>query len=682
MMRRSVFSDNLRRARLSLECLESRETPAGVVTLSLLNNALTFTGDGNVAGNQVKVSTFLNNSGRFLIEGQNGTTFFIAGKGNVGGTVDTGSLPAGVPAFTFPDNGTTAIKATFTGGPDRFEYDGTLSNPAPPPNLPFPIGFGDITLNMGAGDDTVVIRQILAKNVTINSTAPTGVNTDNDTIHLLAGGSFDFDNNTTPEDYLGGFRGSVTINGQSGNDAVTIAASVGGNVAGTFNSAGDSFRVLGGSRIGGTVTVADTATTKLALTTFEISGDSKIGKSVTLNNSTNAAAVNVANSTIGGSLTLNSGSGLTGSTFNLNNVSVTGALAITGGTLTDTVSIANINVGTNVTMNMGNGGNAGGDGINTALIGGNLTVTYGTGNDTFNLQNAVIAGATTVTAGEGVDRFNATNVSIGKTLTTNMGNGGNGAGDSFNNVGVAGIASMTYGSGDDILNILGSTFSTAATITNGAGLDRLSLQNSAIGGAFAYTGGAGGNGGVGNPDVISGVRVGGTFKITYGANDDHLNFNNSTVVGAATISGGNGNDVFGLTSLTFLGALSVTGGLGTDTINVADVSVFGTTALTTSGGDDFVNITQRGRFKGKVSINTGGAGNDLDTITIQADAGNETTFLGGLSIITGPSPANPPLDTTTVGTAAGRVVVMNGFSYPDAEAALDNLIVGNNLLII
>jgi hypothetical protein len=687
MKSRSVFAHTIRRTTLALERLEERETPAGVVTLSLLNNTFTFTGDNDPGGNEVKVTALALD--RFRIDGLNGTTFNVAGIGNIGATFDTGAPPPGIAPIALPNNGTTGIKATFLGNADRFEFDGTGVNPIPsgPPfffNLLPPVGFGDVTLNMGAGNDTVILRQFVAKSVTINSTAPVGANTDNDTVTVLAGGLFDFDLDLTPETYLGGMRGNLTVNGQTGNDTINIAARVAGNVVATLKDANDSFTIRGESRIGGAVTVTETPTAVLGSNTFSIAENTLIGKGVTLTNTNNGVAATVVNSTIGGDLKLTSGSGLLGSTFDLTNLTVAGALTVVGGTLQDIVNGQNLTIGKNVTLTMGNGGNGAGDNFSNATIAGGLTATYGTGNDVLTVQNSTVAGNLVVTGGEGQDRFTGLNLGVGKALTMTMGNGGNGAGDTLVNTQVSGAVTINYGAtaGDDTLSIQGSTFATSATINAGAGLDRFTMQNTIVGLNFAYTGGAGGNGGNPLPDLISGVTVGGTFKVTYGAGNEELQFNNNRVTLAATFVGGNGNDRFDIADSSFLAALAVTGGIGTDTINASNLTVVTTTMLTTSGGNDFVNISQSGRYHGKVTINTGGTGTDFDNITIQATAGNEVAFLGGLTIITGPMPDNIPLDRTEIGTQPGRVLVLNGFTYADAVAAVDDVILGNNLLIL
>lgn len=664
-----------RRTRLGLERLEERETPAGVVALSLASNTLTFTGDGDAAGNEVRITAL--STTQFLIEGLSGTTFTVGGV-NIGATIDTGNPPLGVPAFPFPNDGTTAIKATFTGGRDRFEFDGSNVNPTPnPSNVLPPVGFGVVTLNMGAGNDTVILRQFVAKSVTVNSTLTAG--TDNDLVQVLAGGIFDFNGDLTPETYLGGIRTTLIVNGQAGNDTVNIAARIAGNVTGTFRDAGDTFTIQGASRVGGAVTVTESPTTVLGTNTFSITENSQIAKNVTVTNLNNALNASVNDATVGGSLTLRAGSGLGGSNFSLNNTDVGSQLSLTGGTGADTVTAINVNTGRNLLLNMGNGGNAG-DSLIGVNVGGSMTVTYGTGNDSISVQNTNVAGSLTVNGGEGIDTFFGNDLKVGLTLSLRMGNGGNGGGGDFlSNVTTGGGLTVIYGasSGDDLLQVQNSTIAGTASVNAGAGLDRFNLSDSNFNRGFSYIGGLGGNGGIVAPDVVADVFVAGTFRVTYGAGNEELQMSTSTISGAATILGANGNDVFSLNFVKFLSSLAITGGIGVDAINAANLLVVGATRLTTSGGDDTVNITQSGQYQGRVTINTGGAGSDNDTLNIEATANVEITFLGGLAIATG-----APLDTVTIGTQPGNVIVLNGFIYPEAATLDDNPTLGNNLLVL
>jgi len=517
----------------------------------------------------------------------------LAGMGKPASTIDTN--------IAFPNNGTTKVTVKFLGGPDRFEYNGFVEDPGNPGSKFAARQFGDVVLDMGAGNDTVLATQLIAKNVTINSTAPTGAATDNDTITIAAGGLFDLDPlQVGPESVAGGVRTNLTINGQTGSDAILLAATVGGNITATLKDAGDSFRVLGASRIGGNVTVTETPTTILGVNVFQILENSQVGKNVTFTNTNNAGDVDIVNATIGGNVMLNSGSGKAGSGFDLQSVFVGGNLDVKGGLLADEFH---------------------GDGLR---VGKNLTVTTGDG-----------------------------------------GNGGIADPDTLLNSRVAGNATFTYAKGDHALSLTGNEIFNNFSFTGGDGLDRLTIATSSVGKNFSLTGGIGGNGGAANPDIVNDVKVGGTFSITYGTGNEQLQITNCRVNGAAAIKGGNGDDVATVTATEFYGALSFTGGLGVDSLTLSNCIVGGATTIITSGGNDAVNITVAGRYKGKVTINTGGAGLDDDNITVNANGGQEIVFLGGVSITTGAG-----TDTTTMGTSGGIVVILNGLAYAEGEVAL------------
>jgi hypothetical protein len=585
-------------ARLSLERLEERETPAGVVTVSLINNTISFLGDGNVSGNEVKVTATTNN--HFLIEGQNGTTF-ILNKKNVGATIDTAALPPGNPVFVFPNNGTTKLMAKFLAGPDRFEYDGFA-------NALLPRQFADISLDMGMGNDTVLATQFVAKNMTILSTLPTGAITDNDNVTIAAGGQLDLIGAIPgPETYLGGIKGNLTITGQTGSDATLLALTIGGNVTGTFVDAGDNFTIRGGSRIGGNVTLTETAGKLLGNNTINVMESTQIGKNFTVNNLGNSLDATLQNSRIGGNVVLNAGSGTTGSLFNLTNLDVGGNFDVKDGALVDALSMNGITIAKNLTLSMGDGGNGAGDTLQSLVVNGNLTVTYGKGADFFSLQNSTINGN--------------------------------------------------------------------ATITNTDGVDRLQVLNTLVGRNFSYNGGNGGTQTGLNRDAINGVTVGGTLSMTYGTGNDELQLDNARIHGVATFRTGDGANLVQINTSQFFGALNITGGIAVDTVNCSNTMVFGVTNVNTAAGADVINITQSGRYKGKVTLNTGAS---IDTINVEADLGQETTFLGGVSVTTGTE-----VDVTTAGfNGAGFVIIMNTLTYPDAANLSDTVNLGNNLLIL
>lgn len=579
------------RARLGLELLEARETPAGVVTLSEVNNTITLIGDGDAAGNEVQVLASAN--GNFQLNGLNGTTFLV-NKANVGASIDTSAIAG----FAFVSD-VTKLSVKFLGGPDRFEYDGVTNGQ--------PIRkFSDIVIDTGAGNDTVLLRQFIGKTLTINSAAPAVGNTDNDVVTVAAGGVLELDPLVVgAESYSGGVRTNLTINGQTGNDTALLAVNAGGTITGNFKDAGDSFTLKGNSRIGGSVIVNETPTTVLGVNAFTIDETVEISQNVTFNNLNNAANALVRNTNIAGNLLINSGSGVGGSTYTIKTVNVGGNLDVKDGPLADTLIIDGFAASKNVALTMGAGGSVN-DLVNAVVIQGNFSATYGAGDDSFALKFSTISGN--------------------------------------------------------------------ATITNSDGDDRLNVFGCSIDRNFTYNGGNGGNGGPGSPDVLT-ATIGGTCNVAYGSGNDALTVEFSIINAATTIKMGEGTNRLTCPTSTFMGSFTFTGGLSADTFNATGMQVFGTSSITTGGGNDVVNITVQARFKGKLTLNTGGAGSDNDTINLQADSGKESQFLGGVSVNTGAGN-----DTTNIGTAAGKVYLFNGLTYPNITAPLDVVTLGANLI--
>jgi len=638
--------------RLNLETLEARLAPAGVVTLNTINNAISFTGDTNFLGNQVRISPSAND--HFLLTGLGGTTFLIPGKGNVGGTIDTSTITG----FSFPNNHTTKLTAKFLGGNDVFEYEGSFDGFAARK-------FGDIVLDVGAGADRVFATQFHAKSLTIDS----GIGTDK--ITIAAGGLIDLvGGDGVEEAYGGGIRGAVVINGQNGGDTVLISATIGGTLAGKFSEAGVTFDVQN-SRVGGGLSFAATAGKTIGQNNLNLT-NTQIGLGVAVANLGNGLVARVNGASIGTDLNVNTGSGDLGSQFEVDFSTVGGSIDYKSGALGDLFGVNSSTVGKNVTANVGAGGSL--QGVGNSRIGGNLTLTSALlGFDRMNLADSTILGGVAINAAESNDTLNVANITVGLSFSYNSGNGGTaglfGGGDTFDNSRIGGNLNITYGAGNDKLNLNGMTILGGATITNGDGADSLGINGATIGRNFAYTAGNGGN--AGNGDVFSSLLVNGTFAATYGSGNDSLGMFFSTVLGAATIKSGDGanNLSFGV---AFQSTLSITGGTGVDSV-LLNATVSGTTTIATLGGSDTVSFSNFGRYHGKVTLALGGVGADNDTLAVQG----EMTFLGGIAVSTGNGN-----DVATFATDPGNVVILNGLTYADAASLLDNVDFGANLFIL
>src|SRR5262249_43396469 len=127
--------------------------------------------------------------------------------------------------------------------------------------------------------------------------------------------------------------------------------------------------------------------------------DLKVEKNFSITNGTNTSGsdqTSLANLTVGGSLTINNGSGDTSIHLNGNSAgtsAVQGSITITNGSGEDDLQITDMNVGGNLSVNDGHGNASGIAGYteifntsNTSFrstIKGNVTVSYLDGNTTF-----------------------------------------------------------------------------------------------------------------------------------------------------------------------------------------------------------------------------------------------------------------------------------------------------------
>jgi hypothetical protein len=578
-------------ARLGLETLEARDTPTGVVNISFANNAITLTGDGNVTGNNVTMTATgddTNNNSQFTFTSGAGTQFSVNG-GPLQASVDT----ANVNGFFFPNNGSTKLNANFGAGNDTFNYNGAESA-----NI-FVRWFGDITVNSGAGNDTVQLYSSFGKNFAVNTGAG------NDSLNVLSGAIV----GGTP--YNGGASGAFTATLGTGTDYVDLGISTNKNVTVNASDADDQIFANYTSRIGGSLLI-NVATTPVPGTTIigigngtgGAAGITSIADDLIIKNGNNRITLFLGLAfqplNVGRNLTVVSGSdAVTGSLYNLSAVNVGKAISVTGGTGLDRLNNGSLNSGTSMTFNMGNGGNGAGDNVGTLNVGGNLVMNYGSGNDNIFIPYADVGGSTTINAGVGQDTINLSALYSGTT--------------------------------------------------------------------FAYNGGEGGNGGIGNPDLINLPSNKGNVTITSGGGNDAFTIS-GLLLKNLTVSTGSGSDTVNLNGTTVLGNLAVTTGLGDDTVNAAGLLILGSTSILTGGGSDTLNMTGTSRYHLKVTINLGGTGTDDDMLFIApANVGEEMLLLKGLAVVSGLGN-----DILNGGNGGGIVMVHNGLSLPN------NFNYGNN----
>lgn len=418
------------RARLSLESLETRETPAGVVNVTLSGGTITLRGDGNAFGNQVELVETAQNT--YDIVGEDGTLLRL----------NNGPLVAVIPNVIITRN----INATFGAGPDRFEYTGN-----------FLATLDDFNLNMGGGDDTVTIDPVFGRSLNINQGIAFYGTTDNDTITVRSGGAA----------HPGGFRGGVTLNNYAGQDVVDLQIGVMLGLKVNNQGGGDTVS-LTQSTIGQSIHLGNT-NAQVAGNTIEVQSVSAGGGLVIQNPGNFPMTTTVNDVALGGNLSITNGSiNPAASVTSIIGVATAGGIVVNGGNGWDDVDILAVVVGGGITVNSGNG-------LNTydlimANAGGPLNYLGTNGNDIVNVT-ATRAGAGKFTLGFGDNGlyFN---------------------GDIANPIQLAGPLTISFGGGFDQLLMSWMFVHGATQIGMGQGTNFVSVAGGGFyGGNFVLQGG-------------------------------------------------------------------------------------------------------------------------------------------------------------------------------------------------
>ena len=632
-----------RRTVLGVQLLEERETPAGNVTLSVVNGDMILVGDGAAGGNMVNVTETAAN--RYTVAGLVGTTI------NSAPAVDTLTL------------GTVNrdVKATFSGAANSLTFAGLG---------PTPTKLRDFTINLSKGGDTINLQGTFGRNVTIK--APNGsIANDSITINAGAGG------------IAGGFSGNVSIDTQGGTDNTKLSAAIAGNVTIKGKDGGETV-TFDSSAIGGAVNVTDTA--GMAGNTITLVNNTRISKNLTIANPGAAkSSVAMAETQIGGSVAVTNGS-IDGpaSTFTATNSTIGQSLSVTGGDGADNFVLTGCDVAKAVTANLKGGKNAiavviseirgnfalsGGSGDdflalnNSVTIGGNVQANLAEGNNNLSSQLVVITGNLNVSAGAGNDNFNLLQTKIGKNLAASGGKGNNSFSlgqDSFvgGNVAVTNLAGTSHfliATGAN--TILGNV---SVTLPSGGGT--VVISDVSIGGNVAVS-----NGPNGLPMVVSNAEIRGNLNVTSGSGTaaDQLFIDASNIFRNVAFSSGSGNSTFAMSNdanilgnLTLshsdgvdtfdantgqnnvFGSVTVNDGAGGSTIALNGLSVGGNLAITNGAGNDtiaFDNTIFQESFGGNVTINNGAGAN---VVSFVGKSATEQTRINGNLTISGTTGAD------------------------------------------
>jgi hypothetical protein len=472
----------LRTHRLSLEALEDRRTPAGLVTATFMGATLVLTGDA--ANNVFEITQGTND--RLTLTGFGGTQV---------------RLNAGPPlaALTLP-NPTTANVAVFLGaGADALTVTGV--------DFPGPLG-----VNGGDGTNILTIQGGVTVHGGLAFTNGVGF----DSLLLLGAVTV---------------AGGLTVTNGAGGSAVSDDATTDLQVTGALtvtNGAGaDTVSLSNAARVSvGRILVTHGTTADASLTDLTPAGPLTVATGVRVTGGAGSDVVTIGGTTVsvGGSIALLYGAG--GSTTRITGDSglfVGGTVAVTALGGSDAVTVgggAPTVVGGSVTVSVGDGG--GSTNVNGArlTVGGSVTVTAGAGTDTVSLvasaTGGAIGGDVILGLGAGddqrvfVDALPAgTALTVGGALRVTT-------------------ADVTAGSGADGITVFGVRVGRDTVLTTGAGTDLVAIDDSSFAGPFTLaTGGSDDAVRIERQGTAGTTRFRGAVRVGTGDGNDTVEVGNS-----------------------------------------------------------------------------------------------------------------------------------------------------------
>jgi hypothetical protein len=581
-----------------LEALEDRSVPAGVVNAVLAGSVLTITAVNDA--NDVNINN--TNHQNITLDG--------AGTNNITITANSGETG-------------TAI----SGGPF--------------------LGVTSIKLNMGLGNDTVIITDTI-----LNGAVTFLGGSGNNSLFIDGAGNI--------STYAGGSPGNVIIG------ALNITNGAGTN---SFVAAGGNHLISGNVVIRNGQGLSVTAFGNAVSDVTNVGGTIKIFNADGINHFRTAGS----SATFSGAIAINNGNGDSTTYFDATTNSLTGGITVINGAGFDEFrSTSNsFTVGTPVarrhlTINNGNGGSVNSLDATTNTIHGNIAVSATAGADNFDVdgnnftvagavristgngggttiispsQVVDIGGAVVVIAGEGDDElsFDALSVDVGS-VSFSSGNGLSDLNLDGGGTTIAGSINHSNGTGGSntffdstVHNIGGAVIS-----THGSGVDDFNVSGTSfsVTGAVAIRNGIGGS--TTTIDANGSNSIGGKLIVSAADGIDVMQFVRLTVTGATSIATGNGDDQIALHDSTFDGALTINSGAGIDILfietgafdNGVSTTFNGVVRIISGNGDDQVLIgaiadaDDVGEFNSAVTI-IGGL--DLDIVRAEVNTNNDFT---------------------------------------------------------
>lgn len=677
----------------SLEILESRVAPAGLVNATLVAGKLVLTGD---SGDNILAVQLLG-PGHYHISGGGGTVVSLNG-GMSSPSVDlTGTSVTSVIA-NLGDGNDNLILANLS-LPNGLTFNGGNGNDVL--NLANPNAFGPVVLKGGAGDDSYAITGTAATMASLTVDLGDGTNLFQTSPGLLkvAGATKIVGGSGVDTISIAGSTvqlGSVMLDGDGGANVLSIGggeASIAGSVVmkNGPHVSGTSFAAFSGSdlQVGGSVIASFGA------------GQSSFGLSV--GNTNIAGGISVTSGGDADSVSMGGGS--------LFHVGGAVKLALGAGTNTAGISASNLSLGSLI---ISTGADADGVGVSGSVISihgpTQLALGGGANTTTFSGASVQLSGPVTITGGAAVDVASVSGdfVSLGA-VTAGLGDGANiltlGGGTflhvkggileksgahmagtsgftlNANAVKVDGSVMLQFGDGANSASLsAGSTIHIGGSVTgeaSSAGIDTWFVSTSSleVGGALSFQ-----SGDSGSATTIS-ATVGsvGSLSIHGGSDGDSVAATfDGTVVGATTISLGTGSDSIivsgSTTGLHLAGPLQIvthSGAADFESVSITNLKVSGASNISLGAASSLVTV-QDGLF-GAFTLNSG---DGADTVNIETvNMGIASIFHGAADIRLGAGDDKLTVGGGTVVSSAhfGSTVKFDGGAGTDLLTNLGNI---------
>jgi len=574
----------------SLEILEERIAPAGLITTTFLHGVLTVNGADGASHNVNIVKT---GPLTFSVEG-NSTNINTVGQASINyrGPLISIDLEGGSGNDTFVLTNLSPLRSLVfngNGGTDSLSASNFVNSVGGYVDISFASGSGSVAFS---GSKTDVARYL--------------------DIDLGAGGTIDFGAITTI------VNGNVALTGAGGSDSVSFPGATtllrsgltftGGTGNDSFSSTGKSFAVLGASNLAGG---PDTNTFDFAATASRFG--SVVQPALTLNLGSGPGTVTFTGTSdlIVGNMAITAGAG--GGTAQLNSgvTTVTGSVQLTGGPGNDTLAFSGR---TSIGKSLSFTGNGGSDALTATgtlfSVKGATTVDGSEGTNAFNLDVAGLSlAALSFTGGPQNDTVSIiANGTITGNTSLNLGIDGTGP------------SAVTLQSYTPVANglRLGGTLNISMT---GATVDALTLANIEIAkGLVAQTG-----------DNVSTINISGLntpadFNLNSGDGADNVNISNIRTLDF-TLNNGSGADNVNIDNF-HVRDFNVNTGIGADVLSIETNSsyagasqVLGTTNIQTGIGADNILIGNASTpadtkvfFMGPVTVDGGPGANTINDI--------------------------------------------------------------------